>query len=122
MRNIFSSFASVFIGIIAASWGPLTVAALAEDKVTGTFFLGEDNCTKTGGSSDCKLNFQISGDAARILYDRMKIKAVKDECTEGLLKEDGGGLRCYFTDEKNYDCDFGYNFAHKKFTGSDVIC
>jgi hypothetical protein len=102
--------------------GSFAAPAIAGDKVNGSFYLSEDNCTKTGGNSDCKLNFQISGDAARTLYERLKIKPVKDACTEGLRKDDGHGLRCYLTDGKNYDCDFGYNFARKSFGDSDVSC
>ncbi len=97
---------------------------MAEDDapLKGTAFLGEEGCPKGIKSEDCKLSFQLTGKAAILLFDGMRVKAVKEECTGGMMKDDGKGLRCIKASDGNVDCDFGYQFSKKTFTHSAVVC
>jgi hypothetical protein len=98
--------------------------ALADDSIPlkGSVYLGDNGCSGGLKSNDCILTFEISGKAAKILFDGMRVKAVKEECTGGMQKVDGNGLNCIKSDDKTYHCDFGYEFSKKKFTGSAVDC
>jgi hypothetical protein len=90
------------------------------DILSGSFFFDrEDNaCPKLG---TCTISFQIDGAAAMEIYNKMRVKAVADECTGGLVKEDGQGMRCY-KEDSGFSCDFGYSFEKKKFGDSLVTC
>ncbi len=98
----------------------LPAAAEESGKLTGTYsFDREDNaCPKLG---TCTISFQIDGAAAKTIYGKMRVKAVVDECTGGLVKDDGQGMLCY-KEEDGYSCDFGYSFEKKKFGDSLVTC
>jgi hypothetical protein len=98
-------------------------AISAEDSpLKGTAFLGEEGCPGGIKSEDCVLSFQLSGKAAKMLYDGMRVKAVKEECTGGMEKSDGKGLNCIKSADGEYNCDFGYSFSKKAFTGGFVDC
>ena len=99
-----------------------TAAAIAEGEkaLKGIFYLQEDVCGK--GSAKCEITLQIEGDAARVLYENMKSKAVADWCTEGFMKVDADALRCFLMPDKTYECDVGYSFAKKRLVGSSVTC
>lgn len=97
---------------------------LAEETTkpfSGTYRLGSSGC-KAGPSQACRLNVEISGELAKAIYESMRSKAVKDECTGGQLKTDRGALTCYVTPEGKHECHFGYDFARKKLVYSDVVC
>jgi hypothetical protein len=98
--------------------------ARADDAVPlkGTAFLDAEGCAKGLKSEACVLSFQLSGKAAKLLFDGMPVKAVKEECTGGMEKSDGKGLHCIKSSDGTYDCDFGYTFSEKAFTGSTVDC
>lgn len=104
----------------------LASPAAAGDAVPlqGSAFLGDGDGDCVGGvkSASCVLSFQLSGKAAKLLFDGMRVKAVKEECTGGMEKADGKGLHCIKSSDGTYDCDFGYSFSGKKFTGSSVDC
>jgi hypothetical protein len=102
----------------------LVSPAVAGDAVPlqGSAFLGEEACTGGLKSAACVLSFQLSGKAAKLLFDGMRAKAVKEECTGGMEKADGNGLHCIKSSDGTYDCDFGYSFSGKAFTGSGVDC
>jgi hypothetical protein len=100
-----------------------TVATAEEDvALTGFIYLNAENCKKGAVTAECQINIEISGAGAKAIYDNMAGKPQPEPCTEGKVKYDGKGLRCYFTSEKKYQCDFGYNFARKKLVGSDQTC
>jgi hypothetical protein len=107
-----------FIAVLASG------SAMADDGVPlkGTAFLDEEGCAKGLKASTCVLSFQLSGKAAKLLFDGMPVKAVKEECTGGMEKSDGKGLHCIKSSDGTYDCDFGYTFSKKAFTGSTVDC
>jgi hypothetical protein len=98
--------------------------ALADDTIplTGSVYLGDNGCSGGIKSKDCIMTFEVSGKAAKLLFEGMRVKAVKEECTGGMQKVDGNGLNCIKSDDKTYHCDFGYTFSKKAFTGSAVDC
>jgi hypothetical protein len=98
------------------------VFAGEEVPLKGLAYLDEEGCAKGLKSESCVLSFQLSGKAAKLLYDGMPVKAVKEECTGGMEKSDGKGLHCIKSSDGTYDCDFGYTFSKKAFTGSTVDC
>jgi hypothetical protein len=101
-----------------------TASVRAEDdkNLQGGFFLSEEGCTGKMLSPKCVMSFQISGPAARTLYEKLKGKGAKDECTGGLVKTDGHGMRCFKTEGDKYDCDFGYSFRRGGLVESEVTC
>ena len=98
--------------------------ALAGDEVPlkGSAFLHDEACAGGIKSDSCILSFQLSGKAAKLLFQGMRAKAVSEECTGGMEKSDGNGLHCIKSSDGTYDCDFGYSFSGKAFTGSNVDC
>jgi hypothetical protein len=90
-------------------------------SVSGTFGFYGDKCSETGQGKGCVMTFEITGEAAKNLYDRIKWKAQPDACTEGLVKDSRNGLRCFSIAGK-YSCDFGYSFLLNRMTPSDVTC
>ena len=98
--------------------------AVAGDEVPlkGSAFLGDEACAGGLKSDACVLSFQLAGKAAKLLFDGMRVKAVKEECTGGMEKSDGKGLHCIKSADGTYDCDFGHSFSEKIFTGSSVDC
>jgi hypothetical protein len=97
---------------------------LAEDdgKIDASAFFHEDYCADGITSADCRLSFHIVGKMAETMFKAMKARAVKDECVEGLGKEEKSGLRCFKGGDGEYQCDFGYSFAKQSFDHSDVSC
>jgi hypothetical protein len=90
-------------------------------NLTGSYYFSEESCGADGKSAECKMTIEFTGKAARDLFNRMKVKAIKDECTGGTRKSDANGLTCYKV-KSEYSCDFGYSFAKQKMTSSDVSC
>lgn len=106
--------------LFAAGLQAGAASAADEGDLAGSFFLPQDKCGS--GSAICEITLEIRGDAARVMYEKMKSKAVKDECTEGFVKTDAGALRCFLMPDKTYECDVGYSFAKKRIVGSSVTC
>ena len=98
--------------------------AFADDSVPikGSVSLGESGCPGGLKSADCILTFEISGKAAKLLFDGMRVKAAKEECTGGMQKTDSHGLNCNKAEDGTYNCDFGYRFSKQAFTGSAMDC
>lgn len=96
----------------------------AEDNKTleGGFFFSEQGCGGKTPSPTCVMSFSISGAAAKALYEKLKVKSTYDECTEGPMKTDGRGLRCYKREAGRYECDFGYSFKGRGLVESEVDC
>lgn len=91
-------------------------------KLDGVFYFSAESCGENGKASSCKMTFELKGAAAKAMYERMTVKAKTDTCTEGPVKDDGNGLRCYKQSETRFECDFGYQFSKRKFSLSDVSC
>ena len=107
--------------VLVSSAAPLAFAA--DDIVLkGHAFLDQDFCAKGMKAEGCVLSFQLSGKAAKLLFDGMAAKAIKEECTGGMEKSDGNGLHCIKSTDGSVDCDFGYSFSKKAFSGSTVDC
>jgi hypothetical protein len=113
---------AAFLSLAAVLSSTASLGADDDKKLEGFFFLSEEGCGGKTPSPKCVMSFQISGPAARTLYEKLKGKAVKDECTDGLRKTDGNGLKCYKTEGDKYDCDFGYSFKRKAMVESEVDC
>ncbi len=100
---------------------PFALAEQKDEKLSGTFgFIGEE-CMANPKSKACNITIVIEGGAAKAVYDRMPAKAADDWCTEGKIKEDGNGMRCFKVGAE-YSCDFGYSFTKRKMTNSNVTC
>jgi hypothetical protein len=97
-------------------------AALDAFKIEGTAFLDEEACAKSLGAEGCTLSFTLTGKAAKSLFDGMRAKAVKEECTGGMEKSDKSGLHCIKNSATDYTCDFGYHFKEREFGGSSMDC
>ncbi len=101
---------------------PLALPAAAQDSDSLTGYFGfdreDDACPRLG---TCTISFVVNGAAAKAIYGKMRSKAVADECTGGLVKDDGHGMRC-FKEDNGYSCDFGYSFVTKRFGHSLVTC
>ena len=99
-----------------------TVFASEAIALKGTAYLSEEKCAKGLKSPECVLSFEIAGNTAKLLFDGMPAKAVREECTGGMEKADGNGLYCVKSDDGTYACYFGYSFSHKMFTASQIDC
>ena len=102
----------------------LSTPAIADPlsgSLAGTFGFYGDKCDEAGQGKGCVMTFEITGEAAKKLYDRIKWKPQPDACTEGLVKDSRNGLRCFNVAGK-YSCDFGYSFLLNRMTHSDVTC
>src|SRR5258706_5573901 len=79
--------------------------AVAGDEVPlkGSAFLGDEDCAGGLKSNSCILSFQLTGKAAKLLFDGMRVKAVQEECTGGMEKSDGKGLHCIKSADGTYD-------------------
>lgn len=96
--------------------------ALEDLKLEGTAFLDQEACAKGLNAPDCVLSFSLSGQAAKTLFDGMKMKAVREECTGGMQKYNENGLNCIKYDDGTYTCGFGYDFGKEAFGGSHEDC
>ncbi|MBG1231437.1 hypothetical protein [Aestuariivirga litoralis] len=96
--------------LILSSFAP---SAFAEDtKITGAYSITEEK----------NFAFFVDGAAAKELFDRMKQKAVHEECTGGMEKTDASGMHCIKAEDGTYACDFGYDFKKHAFSGSGDDC
>jgi hypothetical protein len=115
-------FKPIFVAALLTSCAIVPVNA---DKLSGplegTYGFFGDACNDKGQGKDCKLTFDIKGDAAKALFERIRWKAKPDECTEGVVKDTRTGLRCYKV-KNEYSCDFGISFLQNSMTNSDVTC
>jgi hypothetical protein len=91
-------------------------------SIGGMAFPDTEACDKDMKGKDCMLTLTIDGDAAKLLFNGLKAKAVHEECTGGMEKVGGGGLHCIKSDDNTYTCDFGYAFGKEEFTGSHMDC
>ena len=118
-RKIFFLIAA--IGLLPAISAP--AFPRDEIKLNGTVYLDEEHCAKGTASQDCIMNFEITGKAAKALYDGMTEEGVMQECTGDVEKFDESGLHCIKgEDASDYFCDFGYSFKERKFSGGGDGC
>lgn len=109
------------LAFLAVLWAGPAFADFESGTLTGSFGFYGDRCEDNSKAEGCVMTFQISGEAAKALYDRIKWKPQPDACTEGLVKDSRNGMRC-FKVKGEYSCDFGYSFVAHRMTGSDVTC
>jgi hypothetical protein len=101
---------------------PAPAGAVDASKLDGEAFLDEDACPKGLNTPGCVFSFVLLGEAAKTLYQGMKAKPVREECTGGMEKSDTNGLHCIKNDDGTHICDFGYHFADRRFAGSAQDC
>ena len=111
--------------IIATAVMSIALAAPAvsasELKLSGTAALNSDNCTKGISNQNCTIDFSITGQTAKLIYDGMVQKGKMQECTGNVEKMDASGMHCIKgKNADDYICDFSYAFKNDKFgPGSD---
>jgi hypothetical protein len=118
---IMQSIRTVFLLLLFA----LTTPALAggDIKLGGTAALDEESCSKGVASPDCRIDFSITGKAAKQIYDGMTSKGAMQECTGNVEKFDDSGMHCI--KGKNVDgylCDFSYAFKKQTFGAGPDGC
>lgn len=107
--------------LISVASAPCAVAQIKSGDLSGGYGFYGDQCEENNQADPCVVTIQINGGAAREIYNRMPDKALPDECTGGLVKEDNNGMRCY-KEGKEFSCDFGYSFSGRKMVPSNVTC
>ncbi len=114
----------VLISAIGLSLAVSTPAfAGNEFKLQGTVNLDSEACAKGTAGPDCRLNFAITGKAAKVIYDGMTEKGVLQECTGEVEKADASGMHCIKGKTTNdYYCDFAYYFKKHEFGGGGDGC
>lgn len=98
--------------------------AVAADEVPleGSAVLRDEDCAGGLKPDTCILSFQLTGKAAKLLLDGMRVKAEKEECTGGMEKGGGNGLYCHKYEDGTYLCEFGYSFSEDAFTFGAEDC
>ena len=87
-----------------------------EIKLSGTAALDSDYCTKGTSNPHCTIDLSITGRAAKVIYDGMKVKGKMQECTGNVEKIDASGMHCVKgKTTEDYFCDFSYAFKSDKF-------
>jgi hypothetical protein len=86
---------------VAAALCAASVPALAQDDakldvkpLTGDYFMAPAMDTDNPKAPADHINFRITGDAAKSMWDAMKVKTVPDECI-GRMSRWVEGLVCY---------------------------
>ena len=92
-----------------------------EYALNGILHLGGREC-ETGQSWPCIAYFELNGDAARQLYENMRVPARTDLCTEGFMKTDVSGLHCYSAGDGDHGCYFGYDFYRRRIVEGEFSC
>jgi hypothetical protein len=112
----------VLVAGIVTTMGAPVRAAEDDAAPSGSANLDQETCIEDRTGADCVMNFEFSGESAKILFKRMPNKAVYDECTEGMMKSNNAGLRCFKLEGGKYECDFGYHFGKRAFSASQISC
>lgn len=115
-------YAILLCAVVLSLLPAAAVDAQDADKLEGEAFLDAEACAKGLNAEGCVLSIVVTGKAAKTLYDGMRGKAVREECTGGMEKSDKNGLHCIKSDDGTYNCDFGYHFAQRRFAGSAQDC
>jgi hypothetical protein len=108
------------IAVLLLSTTP-SFAAEKGGKLSGVYGYFGDTCYENPKDKDCAISIQITGAAAREIYNRMTAKAEPEGCTNGRVKDDENGMICYKI-EGAYNCNFGYSFSKRKMTQGDFSC
>ena len=112
---------AVFLAVAVSALVLPANADQLSGSITGTYGFYGERCDERGEGRGCNMTFEITGEAAKALYNRMRWKPQPDACTEGVVKDDRSGLRC-FKAKDSYTCDFGYSFLQNGMVGSDMEC
>lgn len=114
------------VGLILVSSISLAPALAAEPvdvQLQGSVHLDEEGCAKGTGEAGCQLNFEVTGKAAKVLYDGMTSEGVLQECTGEIEKFDESGMHCIKGETAaDYFCDFAYSFKEGTFAAGGDGC
>ena len=115
-------FAIIVVLILVSS---LAMAAVAYNQLTGTYRIGGKIFydPPKNEPQDTHLYIQLTGDAAKDLYQTMQIKPKPDACgDEGSLTKVVGNMQCTRSvDTKTHRCWFGVNVINQKIVNG-VVC
>ena len=98
-------------------------AERVELKLQGSAYLDEEACATGTAAAGCRLNFEVTGETAKIIYDGMTAEGVFQECTGEIEKFDESGMHCIKgKTTADYYCDFAYSFKEGEFGGGGDGC
>ena len=107
------------IWALAVSAMPLTSFAEQVQPFQGHGRVGH----ASDGSGRLELGIILDGEIARQTYIAMRASEVKDECTGGFQKRDGGGLVCITSANRNeYQCSVGIILGAGQVTHGPLTC
>lgn len=120
-RRLGSYISALFAAVFLFGLGLAPAPAQQETKLDGIVYPFAEDCQ---GGKECNLFFELRGNDAKLVYERMTAKPQEDLCTEGFYKEDkSSGLYCYKGGgDLGYGCYFGYNVDSAKFTKGRFSC
>jgi hypothetical protein len=114
-----------FIIIMVLAIASSLVMAATYNQLTGSYRIGGKTLydPPENEPQNTRLYVELTGDAAKDLYQIMKVKPKPDVCDEeGTLTKVVGNIRCtHSADTKNYRCWFGIDVKNQKITNG-VIC
>lgn len=92
-----------------------------DNALEGDFSVGSDPEDKTHNTH---FDIHLTGDAAKALYEHMKIAPERDGCLgDGTLMKNIKGTACTVSrDGSEYECYFGIDIKHQKITWAVPIC
>jgi hypothetical protein len=110
----------------AVMWTPgiqPLAAERVEVKLQGSAYLDEEACAKGTAADGCRLNFEVTGKTAKLIYDGMTAEGVLQECTGEIETFDESGMHCIQgKTTADYYCDFAYSFKEAAFGGGGDGC
>ena len=93
----------------------LSFTALADGNwkpLEGTYAITGEYTSEVGVRSHYR--FQLNGEAAKDMYQSLKVKTTIDECTEALSKKIENMQCLYYKSGEVYECHFSINLANQK--------
>lgn len=114
MRLLIIMLAAFFTNVCASEYQPLTGNYAIAGK---TLYDPPSDEAK-----DSHMYFSLDGKAARDLYDSMKVKAVRDQCTGDVsMSKRVGGIQCTRSnDGKEHRCWFGIDLKNQRIVSGNV--
>lgn len=82
---------------------------------------GEYTIATPDGGKELEFGLIIRGDAAKRLYDKLSVAAVKDLCTGGRRKDHPSGMQC-IKDGNEFTCSLGYGLKSGQTTPGPLTC
>ncbi len=74
------------------------------------------------GTNDTHMHMIFRGEAAKALYDGLRIPAQEDACTGGQIKRAETGITCLSFEDGLHECFFGLDMRDATLTHAGVVC